>query len=177
MAVQLLEKKKFLNAENIRFMAETVEGSFSFSILDSEDNLWLIRGDSPLSLVHLPARKLYLYASTETILFKALVDTPLFEEVKQGRFEEVSIQSGEILKIQPDGRIIRHSFTYREPYLLSKNWWSYGSFCEDCPSEEEMYIQEIKDIVPYYGYTSDDVDALQKKGLSAEEIESLLCGL
>jgi len=53
-AVQLLEKKKLLDVESVKFMAEKVSGSFAFTILDSSNVLWLVRGDSPLSLVHLP---------------------------------------------------------------------------------------------------------------------------
>ncbi len=83
-AVQLLEHKKKLNAESIKFMAETVEGSFSFSILDSNNTIWLVKGDSPLSLIHFPDLKLYIYASTEEILWKALIETDLFYHLKNG---------------------------------------------------------------------------------------------
>ena len=74
-------------------MAENTEGSFAYSILDSNNTLWLIRGDSPLSLIHIPRYKLYVYASTDEILYKALVETKLFDEIKQGRFEEIQINS------------------------------------------------------------------------------------
>ena len=43
-AVQLLEKKKQLNLDNIKSMAETVSGSFAFTILDSDNTLWLFIG-------------------------------------------------------------------------------------------------------------------------------------
>ena len=66
-AVQLIEHKKKLNAESIKFMAEAVEGSFSFSILDSNNSIWFVTGDSPLSILHFPDLGLYVYASTEEI--------------------------------------------------------------------------------------------------------------
>ena len=50
-AVQLLEHKKILDFDSLKFMAEAVEGSFSFSILDSENNIWLVKGDSPLKIL------------------------------------------------------------------------------------------------------------------------------
>lgn len=77
-AVQLLELRKKLNFESLRFMAETVKGSFSFSILDSKNNIYLVKGDSPLSVLHFPKLKLYVYASTDEILYKALIDSPIF---------------------------------------------------------------------------------------------------
>ncbi len=33
-------------------MAEEVESSFSFSVLDSNDNLYIVKGDSPISILH-----------------------------------------------------------------------------------------------------------------------------
>lgn len=65
-------------------MAESLRGSYAFSILDSTDTLWLVRGDSPLAFVHFPKYRLYVYASTETILYKSLVGNKLFDEVKTG---------------------------------------------------------------------------------------------
>ena len=38
-AVQLLEHKRCLDFDSIKFMAEQVDGSFSFSILDEKDNM------------------------------------------------------------------------------------------------------------------------------------------
>ena len=111
-AVQLLEKKKRLDIENIKFMAETIRGSFAFSILDNTNTLRLVRGDNPLSLVHLPNYGLYVYVSTDEILYKALVDTKLFSEIKNGNFEEIKINTGDILSITPDGKITHNNFEY-----------------------------------------------------------------
>lgn len=57
-AVQLIEKKKMLDGDSIKFMAEKINGSYAFSILDSNNTLWLVRGDSPLSLIHIAILKL-----------------------------------------------------------------------------------------------------------------------
>ena len=40
-----------------------------------------------------------MYASTISILWKALVDTELFRDLKCGDYEDIEIQDGEILKI------------------------------------------------------------------------------
>ena len=112
-AVQLLESKMFLDFESIKFMTEQTEGSFSYSILDDENNIWLVKGDSPLSILHFPKLKIYVYASTDEILYRSLVDySPLFSALKKGEFEAVDISEGEILKIRPDGVIERGTFEY-----------------------------------------------------------------
>ncbi|MDD4689407.1 MAG: class II glutamine amidotransferase [Eubacteriales bacterium] len=69
-AVQLIEHKRRLSFDSIKFMAENVEGSFSFSILDDKDNTYLVKGDNPLSILHFPKHKIYVYASTDEILFR-----------------------------------------------------------------------------------------------------------
>lgn len=53
-AVQLLEQQKVLDFDSLAKMAEQVEGSFSFAVLDEQDALWIVKGDSPLSIAHFP---------------------------------------------------------------------------------------------------------------------------
>lgn len=166
-AVQLLEKKKQLNAESIKYMAETVQDSFAFTILDSADTLWLVRGDSPLSLVHLLKYKLYVYASTEEILYKALVDTKLFDEIKTGNFEKMTINEGDILHLLTDGTIAYDKFDYIE-YFGRRNWWDYNMGCDD------LYIEDLKTVAAYQGYSKKDIDNLLKDGFTPEEIEEYI---
>ena len=179
-AVQLLEKYKQLNGDNIKLMAEEVRGSFAFTILDSADTLWLVRGDSPLSLIHLPRYQIYVYASTDEILFKALVDTDLFKEIKTGNFEEISVREGDILKITPDGEIETTEFDYEE-YSGGRHWWEYGygysgygyataSGKQSCDS----YIEDLKAVAVYQGFDEDEIDNLLQSGFSPEEIEDLI---
>ena len=54
--------------------------------------------------------KLYVYASTDEILYKALIETKLFDEIKQGRFEEIQMEMGDILNILPDGTMVYTCF-------------------------------------------------------------------
>ena len=77
-AVQLIESKKLLDADSLKYMAETVDGSFSFSVLDDKNNIYLVKGDSPRCILHFPKQHMYVFASTEEILFKSLVDSKLF---------------------------------------------------------------------------------------------------
>ena len=66
--VQLLEQKKALNFDSLRYMAEQVEGSFAFTALDKRNDLWFVKGDNPLCIYHFPGLGVYAYASTEEIL-------------------------------------------------------------------------------------------------------------
>ena len=167
-AVQLIEKKKIINSESIKFMSEKINGSFAFSILDSNNTVWLVRGDSPLSLIHIPKYKLYVYTSTEEILYKALVETKLFAEIKKGAFEEIEINSGDILNILPDGTIVYDKFDYTDySYFGHCQWWNYK------PSKSS-YIDDLKSVAVYQGYTPDDVDKLINSGFTPEEIEDYL---
>lgn len=168
-AVQLLERQKKLNSETIKSMSETVHGSFSFTILDGDNTLWLVRGDSPLSLIHLPKYHLYVYASTEEILYKALVDTKLFEEIKTGNFEEIPIHEGDILNILPDGTVVDNKFNYTDySYYGRCHWWDYGDY------DNGSYIDELKSIAAYQGYSAEEIDELLAEGFTQEEIEDFI---
>lgn len=163
-AVQLLEKKKQLNVDSVKFMAENISGSFAFSILDSSDTLWLIRGDSPLSLVHLPKYRLYVYASTDEILYKSLVDTKLFNEIKTGSFEEITVRPGDILRILPNGKVLTDTFSYTD--YSDFHWWDY--------SLKDDYIEDLKSVAVYQGFSPEVVDALLDEGFMPEEIEDYI---
>ncbi|WP_410078827.1 class II glutamine amidotransferase [Ruminococcus sp.] len=63
-AVQLLEQQKTLDIQSISEMAELVEGSFVFTVLDDKSNLYFVKGDNPLALYHYETCGLYVYAST-----------------------------------------------------------------------------------------------------------------
>ena len=102
-AVQLLVKKRTLDFNSLRYMAEQVEGSFTFTILDGADNLFIVKGDSPLCLYWFPEQGLYLYNSTEEILNRALqrLSLPL------GEHTHISVNCGDLLRIAPSGEISR----------------------------------------------------------------------
>lgn len=175
-AVQLLEREKNLNIKSIKDMAEKVHGSFAFTILDNSNTLWIIRGDSPLSLIHFPAYKLYVYASTDEILYKALVDTKLFDEIKKGSFEEIEVNSGDIFAINKNGKISRDKFLYEDySYYGNCNWWNYGFLHSS--KKEKTYIDDLKSVAVHYGYSPDNIDELLNNGFSPEEIEEYIyCG-
>lgn len=170
-AVQLLEHKKILNEESIKFMAEALEGSFSFSILDSSDTLWLVKGDSPLYIIHFPLLKLYVYASTEEILWKGLIETEIFDELKNGNFEKIPVHCGDILNILPDGNIVYSKFDYKNYCGYGfKDWWDYGTYSDDTNS----YIDDLKSVAAFEGICPDEIDYLAENGFTPEEIEEYI---
>lgn len=178
-AVQLIESQRKLDFKSVKYMAEKTEGSFSYSILDDKNNIWLVKGDSPISILHFPQQKIYIYASTEEILYKALVDfQPLFMELKKGNFEGIDISDGDILKIRPDGVIERERFEFHDFY--GRGWWEYGeySYIGTCNAKSGYtrndYIDDLKAIAQYNGYSPDDIDSLIQSGFTLDEIEEYI---
>lgn len=191
-AVQLLEYFNDLNSRNIAKMAEAVSGSFSFSITDTNDSLWLIKGDSPLAIVHLPDEKLYIYASTKEILYGAIAETDYIDDISSKNFEVISIKAGDIMQITKDGSIITSCFDYDEFSAYGYDWRSYGNYTsysgyssysdsyiddeknDNYPSENNADIEYLNDLKSYAmlcGYTPKEIDELIADGWSVEEIE------
>ena len=81
-AVQLVEQQKALHPQSLKNMAEELEGSFCFTVLDKADNLYVVKGDNPICIYHWPGQQIYLYASTEEILKAALAKMPVSEQIK-----------------------------------------------------------------------------------------------
>ena len=177
-AVQLLVKKRTLDFNSLRYMAEQVEGSFTFTILDGADNLFIVKGDSPLCLYWFPEQGLYLYNSTEEILNRALqrLSLPL------GEHTHISVNCGDLLRIAPSGEISREEFD--NPFLFYLNpWFPYswpGQFRyvqKAMPSTQNSYLEEIKSVAMAFGYAPEEIDHLADIGFTPEELEELLyCG-
>ena len=75
-AVQLIESQKELTFDSMRYAAEKVRGYFTFTLLDRADNLYFIKGESPIYLVHFPSLGLYVYSSTKEIMAAAFKQIP-----------------------------------------------------------------------------------------------------
>ncbi|MGN0692117.1 MAG: amidoligase family protein [Oscillospiraceae bacterium] len=93
-AVQLLEHYGEISFDSIAKMAETVCGSFCFSILTDSKELYLVKGSNPLAIYDCGGY--YIYASTSDILDRAL------KRLRIRKKSNVEIRSGEILKISAD---------------------------------------------------------------------------
>lgn len=175
-AVQLLQQKKTLDFSSLRTMAESVEGSFVFSVLDNSNNLYIVRGDNPFCLYHFPSLGIYVYASTEEILKKALAKTHL----KNLRHTQVQNRCGDILKIDFCGHIKKETFDDSKLFSFwSDPFWkpfSYHSLRHTSNTEID-YLTEVKSVAMAFGYAPEDIDELASQGFSPEELEEFLyCG-
>lgn len=168
-AVQLVQKKRTLTFNSLKYMAERVEGSFAFTVLDERDHLYFVKGDNPLCICHDPERKLYLYASTEDILADALshISLPL------GVSERINIGSGDILAIGPDGKQKRSRFQFDD---CGFGYWECNRRKTVCWEQDE-YVNDLKAVAGAYGLHADQIDYLLAHGFTPEEIEEYLyCG-
>ena len=176
-AVQLLKMKNILDFESIKFMAEEIDGSFSFNILDNKNNLYLVKGDSPISILHFRKIGVYVFASTERILWRALIDSELFDDLQAGNYEHIELKEGDILKITSNGKTEKGSFYYT--YSNSPHWYDFGyrySYGEkDIYSEQ--YLEDIKTVAAMYGEDPEVIQELYEQGFSLEELEDIIyCG-
>lgn len=168
-AVQLLEQKKSLDFDSLRYMAEQVEGSFSFTVLDEQNALWIVKGDSPLSIAYFPERGVYVYASTAEILNKALVHCGSW----LGHGEKVTIETGDIVKIDRKGRITRAAFDASKLCRPSWDYWGSPLYAEP-PKTESEHIRLLKSVARAFGFTDVMIDRLLDQGFSTDDIEDFL---
>lgn len=144
-------------------MAETVEGNFCFTILDQNNSLYIIKGSNPMYLLHFETIGLYVYASTETIMKKALKQMGLH------KFESkyIDTEEGDILCIDRNGIITRSQF---EPKLYRSK---YMSWYDDSPYYN-MHEEILLAYCGCYGVDSEDVELLLEYGYTCDEIEDML---
>ena len=168
-AVQILEQQKSLDFSSMRYTAEAVEGSFSFTVLSERDDLYLIKGDNPLNIVHFPKVGVYIYASTAEILNKALARCGNW----LGREERVDIAMGDIVRIDGNGRITRGAFDASKFYRSSWGYWD-TSLYPRLPHSEEEHLSLLKSVAKSFDFTGEMVDRLLEQGFSTDDVEELL---
>ena len=162
-AVQLLQQSDKLDFDSLKDMAETVEGNFTFTVLDQNNNLYIIKGSNPMCLLHFPVLGLYVYASTESIMKKAL------QKVRLHKFamERVETDEGNILRIDKNGEITRSEFEpkiYRSKY---GSWYDYDDYYS-------AYEQTLIEMAHMYGSDEEEISLLLEWGYTVIEIEEML---
>ena len=168
-AVQLIEQQKSLDFSSLRYTAEAVEGSFSFTVLSERDDLYLIKGDNPLNIVHFPKVGVYIYASTAEILNKALARCGNW--LRRG--EKVAVEMGDIVKIDSNGRITRGTFDASKFYRSSWGYWDTPLYPR-LPQSEVEHLPLLKSVAKAFGFTGEMIDRLLEQGFSTDDIEELL---
>lgn len=162
-ACQLIESQNKLDFDSLRYMAETVEGNFTFSLLDDNNSLYIIKGSNPMCLLHFKDIGLYVYASTESIMKNALRRIGLHKFAN----ERIKTDEGDIIRIDRDGNITRSEFEpklYRSKYM---SWYDDSSYYN---IHEEMLLAYCS----CYGVDSEDVELLLEYGYTCDEIEDML---
>jgi len=132
-AVQVLEHKikGRPTMEDMKFLGETVTGSFAFTVLDDLNNLWIVKKDNPLSILHFKELDIRVYASTTAILFEAMLNSPLAKHLNKAFTEEgagsvilTELDDNTIVKIGANGDIETSDFTPKQTYS-NLNWYDY----------------------------------------------------
>ena len=173
-AVQLLARSGEVSMDSLRDMAERLEGSFSFTVLDDQNNLYFVKGDSPLCLYHYPETGVYLYASTKPILERALQQLPFALDNPI----QIPLNCGEILQITAEGEERRETFD--DSKLLRSlacgrytppSCWGVGSSAH---SAESGHLAALKSVAGYFGIAPWEIDRLMEAGVTEAEIEEYL---
>ena len=170
-AVQLIEREKDVSFTSLSKMAELVEGHFTFTILDQNNNLYFVKGENPLTIYHYPGLGLYLYASTSMILENALAVLQM-DELEP---EVIETWDGDILRIDKHGEISSSQFSLGEESPVQTFYPSRRYLLPHCQSQKE-YIQNLKSVAWAYGYDPVEIDDLLADGFSEEDIEEMLYG-
>ncbi len=165
-AVQLIEQQGKLDFDSLKNMAETVQGNFTFTILDEENSLYIVKGSNPMYLLHFEILGLYIYASTESIMKNAL------KKLKMLYFPNTRIETahGDILKIDSKGCITRSEFENKEDFRYASWLRFYNDWEDDYYTQHE---QLLFDICNTFGVDEDDVAMLLDYGYTADEIEDM----
>ncbi len=156
-AAQLLEQSESVSMDSVKNMAETVDGSFVFTILRNDNTLFLVKGSNPITLYHFPELGLYIYASTKEILKTTLKNAGLKES-----YDDIKVNTGDIIQINSDGKIFCDTFET----LYHFDWHGLYSYEE---SEDDLLA-----ICNCFGVDKEDVEFLYSCGYTSDEIEEML---
>ena len=166
-AVQLIEQHSKLDLDSLKNMAEMVQGNFTFTALDEDNSLYIVKGSNPMFLIHFESLGLYVYASTESIMKNTL------KKVGLHKFPHTKIETthGDIIKIDSNGFLSRSEFEDTNYRFTPWYRYSYDDFEDDYYTQHE---QLLFDICNTFGVDEDDVALLLDYGYSSDEIEDMM---
>ena len=164
-AVQMIEKFGELSEKTLARTAEKILGSFVFTLLDSENNSYFVRGNNPLALYKFNSG-FYIYASTELILDSALY---LFGMLDR-EHEKIETHIGDIIKIDTRGNLTRSTFEIRE-----EEYYPYRFNYRELFTRASSQVWQLKNFANTLGISSDDIDFLLDYGYDPDDIEDLIC--
>lgn len=163
-AVQLLEMRNQVNTDTLKYVAETVTGSFVFTVLRNDNTLFLVRNNNPLTICHYPELGLYVYASTQDILAHALRTVKLF-----GTIERIATEDGNIVEIDANGNVSLRTFKPQATQFHFHRW-----IMPEWEESDDDYMNDLLLICGCYGINREDVELLIDMGYTSDEIEEML---
>lgn len=166
-AVQLIEQQNKLDFDSLKNMAETVQGNFTFTVLDKDNSLYIIKGSNPMCLLHFEMLGIYIYASTESIMKNALKKVGILNFP----YTKIETVHGDIIKIDNGGIITRSEFEGKEDFRYASFMRYYDDWEDDYYNQHE---QLLFDICNTFGVDEDDVALLLDFGYTPDEIEDML---
>lgn len=169
-ACQLIESQQKLDFDSLKYMAETVEGNFTFTVLDNNNSLYIIKGSNPMCLLHFKVLGLYVYASTESIMKKALKQVGLYR-FASGKIDTVE---GDILYIDSHGNITKSGFEPVPTYSRHSRYSGFGGWYGYYDDYLNEYEEALLAYCNCYGVDSSDVEMLLEYGYTCDEIEEML---
>ena len=161
-AVQLIEKENTLDFNSLKSMAEKVKGSFVFTVLDSDNSIWFVKGDNPLTIFYYDG--FIIYASTTEILNKSI------KHLKLGKPKKIHVPSeGDIIHINSDGQIENGCFTPDFGDLFNNyNLYDFDMYYSTSSYDELISVASSMGISPH------EIMVLMDYGCDRDEIEELL---
>ncbi|MBO5103795.1 MAG: glucosamine 6-phosphate synthetase, partial [Ruminococcus sp.] len=166
-AVQLIEQQGKLDFESLKNMAKTVQGNFTFTVLDEENSLYIIKGSNPMFLIHFEEPGLYVYASTESIMKNALKKVGM----KNIPYTKIETVHGDIVRIDKNGFLSRSEFEVKENFRYTSWYKCSYDFEDDYYTQHE---QLLFDICNTFGVDTDDIELLLDYGYTCDEIEDII---
>lgn len=168
-AVQLIENSGRLDPDSVRSMAEAVQGTFCFTILNDSNELYLVKGNNPLEMY--VCGGFYLYASTDAILKQVM------KRFRIKRSGKVELGAGTITKVYPDGRLETAGFNMfdeydRGYYFNGCSWWDI--FEDETESPDEERIAYLAEYASYFGIEEEDIRMLIDADYDEFEIEEMI---
>ena len=170
-AVQLLEKDGKLDSDSLRQMAEALDGSFTITVLDARNTLYLVRGNNPLTIRLFPDLGCYLYASTDEILDMAL-DALGLSGLCQAN---IPITQGDIMAIDAGGR--RTTARFDDAKLRPQRYffdWGQWERAVAPPRELDDYMETVLEYGQRHGVPEAELRLLMDAGYDAFDIEQFL---
>lgn len=171
-AVQLIEQQKELSFQSLKKMAEALQGSFTITVLDGENNLYFVKGNNPLTICLFPKYGFYLYASTAEILNRTLTALGMNGEMRI----DIKISQGDIMRIDQNGKRTVEQFD--DTFLCLHEYYSFLHWTSPVNTQkkfdEDSYLEEVVNYGLSRGVPESELRLLIDAGYDAFDIEELL---